>query len=278
MDRTVSAAHAGHDELLVARLYGGDVDEAERTRALELLADCEECAVLFADLGAIAGAVAAMTVPPRPRDFSLTEEDAARLRRGRRVWARVFGLGLRRSLGGSLAALGLAGVMFAGAASFLGVGGAALNAAPARVANAADQGSAAGPSGGEVPRQVALPPNFAATAAPAATEAPAPAASVEAQPSAATVSGPSAQDGGFGPQPQPTASPEAKAAGSGMPEAAAGPGGNDMGQRPTPQTEATSQGGVDARLIWLVGFGVLFAVGLALLLLPLILRSRRRAI
>jgi hypothetical protein len=63
-----------------------------------------------------------------------------------------------------------------------------------------------------------------------------------------------------------------------MPEAAAGPGGNDMGQRPTPQTEATSQGGVDARLIWLVGFGVLFAVGLALLLLPLILRSRRRAI
>jgi anti-sigma factor RsiW len=291
MDRTYSAAHASHDELLIARLYGGDVDEDERARALELMADCEECAALFADLGAIAAATEAMPVSPRPRDFRLTERDAARLHRGRRVWSGVFGLGLRRSLGGSLAALGLAGVLLTGAASFLGASGsgaASLMSDQGRIANGADQAaSTAGPSSGAVPGQVALPPNVAG-ATPAPTAAPAPTEDTQpsavssppeaAQPSAATVSGGSAQDGTSGSQPPPPASPPSKAAGSGGPETAVGAGGNEAGQGPTPQAEATTQGGVDARLIWLLGFGVLFAVGLALMLLPLIPRPRRRAV
>src|ERR1035437_9593595 len=78
MDRTPAATHAGHDEMLIVRLYGGDVDESERARALDLMVDCRECANLFADLGAIAEASAAMPVPPRPRDFALTDKDAPR--------------------------------------------------------------------------------------------------------------------------------------------------------------------------------------------------------
>ena len=67
-----ATAHANHDESLVVRLYGNDVDSEERSRALDLLAGCEECAALFADLGQIASATAALPVPERPRDFMLT--------------------------------------------------------------------------------------------------------------------------------------------------------------------------------------------------------------
>src|ERR1035437_10081176 len=138
MDRTTSASHPNHDEMLIARFYGGDVDDSERARAIELMVDCADCADLFADLGAISEASSAMPVPARPRDFTLTEEDAARLRSKRRAWKAIFGLGLRRSLGGSLAALGLAGLMLASAASLLGqttnVSLTSLNSAPERLA------------------------------------------------------------------------------------------------------------------------------------------------
>ena len=76
MHRT-APTHATHDELLLARLYGGDVDETERSRALDQMASCQDCADVFADLGAIAVATAALPTPPRPRDFTLTEADAS---------------------------------------------------------------------------------------------------------------------------------------------------------------------------------------------------------
>ena len=79
MDRTPLAAHAAHDELLIARLFGGDVSDVERASALDLMGECDECAALFVDLGDIAAATEALPVPARPRDFSLTAADAARL-------------------------------------------------------------------------------------------------------------------------------------------------------------------------------------------------------
>jgi hypothetical protein len=115
-----STTHRTHDESLVVRLYGGDVSEVERERALSLVADCDSCATLFADLGAIAMATAALPVPARPRDFTICAEDAELLRpapqRGR---AGILGLGRLRSLGGSLVALGLAGFVLIGGASVL---------------------------------------------------------------------------------------------------------------------------------------------------------------
>jgi anti-sigma factor RsiW len=152
-----STSHERHDPLLIARFYGGDVDERERERAVALVAACEECAALYADLGAIADATRLLPTPPRPRDFSLGEADAARLsrRRGRAGW--LGWLGIRRSMGGVLTAVGLIGVLVAGTASLLGPATAAqqsdrfaYNAATAAPANgqpgtAMEGGASAGP-------------------------------------------------------------------------------------------------------------------------------------
>lgn len=118
-----AATHSTHDELLLVRLYGGDVDERERSSALDQMASCEQCADLFADLGAISAATAALPVPPRPRDFTLTEADVAHL--GRRDIGRgIFDwLGRTRALGGSMVAAGVIGVVLIGAISAFAPGG-----------------------------------------------------------------------------------------------------------------------------------------------------------
>jgi hypothetical protein len=114
--------HVTHDELLVARLFGDDLHGPERAAALDQVAACAECAALLADLGAIATATAALPVPPRPRDFALTEADAARLRGRPRGLGRLLGLGARQSFGGALVALGLTGVILSAALSVLSGG------------------------------------------------------------------------------------------------------------------------------------------------------------
>jgi hypothetical protein len=126
MKRTATT-HATHDELLLARLYGGDVDERERSRALDQMASCAECADVFADLGAIAAATAALPTPPRPRDFMLTEAQAARLGRRSAGWAIFDRLGRTKALGGSMMAAGLAGIVLVGAISFFAPTAASLD-------------------------------------------------------------------------------------------------------------------------------------------------------
>ena len=127
MPRT-TATHATHDELLLARLYGSDVDERERGRALDQIASCRDCADLFADFGAIATATAALPVPPRPRDFKLTEADAARVGRRNAVWSIFDRLGRTKALGGAMMTAGLVGVVFVGALSVFAPGGSASTA------------------------------------------------------------------------------------------------------------------------------------------------------
>jgi anti-sigma factor RsiW len=114
-----ATAHANHDESLVVRLYGNDIDSEERSRALALVAGCEECAALYADLGSIAVATAALPAPARPRDFTLTPADATRLRASVPARRSSRWLGLTRQLGGAFAALGLAGVLISGALTAL---------------------------------------------------------------------------------------------------------------------------------------------------------------
>jgi len=142
MDRT-PAAHANHDELLLARLYGGDVDERERATALDLMAGCSECADFFADLGAIAAATVALPTPPRPRDFSLTEADAARLRR-RSAASSLFGLIERtRVIGRGMVAVGLAGaVLVVSVSAFLPGAGNSGHTVPTTAGAPAEDGSA----------------------------------------------------------------------------------------------------------------------------------------
>ncbi|MGC8633398.1 MAG: hypothetical protein ACP5VP_01820 [Candidatus Limnocylindrales bacterium] len=96
-------AHAAHDQLLVVRFVAGEVSEAEAAAARELLSSCPDCRLLAADLAAISRATADLPAPIRTRDFRISPEDAARLRRSRlRGW-------LSRLTGGLDGASGRAG-------------------------------------------------------------------------------------------------------------------------------------------------------------------------
>ena len=73
--------HALHDPLLIAQLAAGDPLEAAQHREAErLVSSCPACALLTADLGAIAAAVANEPMPRRRRDFRFDAERAAQLR------------------------------------------------------------------------------------------------------------------------------------------------------------------------------------------------------
>jgi hypothetical protein len=110
-----------HDPLLIAAFAAGDAEGADLERAQALVATCDECAALHHDLRAIASAMPATPAPARRRDFRLTPEQAAELRPSgwRRLLAPLAGprFAFAGPLGGSLAALGLAGILVVGAAS-----------------------------------------------------------------------------------------------------------------------------------------------------------------
>jgi hypothetical protein len=113
--------HAEHDPQLVAAFAAGDAEGADLERAQALVAGCTECALLHHDLRAIASSMPSLPAPTRTRDFRLGPEQAAALRPSgwRRLLAPLGGprFAFAVPLGGSLAALGLAGILVAGAAS-----------------------------------------------------------------------------------------------------------------------------------------------------------------
>lgn len=261
MDRTAPAAHASHDELLLARLYGGDLDELERADALTQMAECDECAALFADFGTIAGATAAMPVPTRPRDFSLTEDDAARLRRTVRARPAIFGAGLRRAFGGSLAALGLVGAVLTGSASLLGQA-----AAPA-------SNMALGDARQNVPVAAG-----AASQEDTAAWMESPAAKGSTVPLTPGSSVAELNGDGASPAPRPTGSGSTQTPGYEFGPATKDGGGLTDGNsdKTASSADQRNQGGMDSRLVWLIGFGLLFVVGLGIMVLPWAIGRRRR--
>ena len=115
---TLTAAHGGHDRLLIAATVGrGALAVAPPSLARALLAACTECARLHADLLALALALPIATTPARPRDFTLTAADAERLRpRGLRRWLALIGTSrdtITRPLAIGFTTLGLAGLLVA---------------------------------------------------------------------------------------------------------------------------------------------------------------------
>lgn len=267
MSRTTATPHSAHDELLIARLYADDVDAREREHALEMVSGCEACAALFADLAAIAEATAWLPVPPRPRDFALTEEDAARLRPRRGRLARLLGMGRKRSFGGALVALGFAGVVATSALSLLGGAGtsATLNAAQQEGRFAAQATAAPAvpayndASGNPIPAPSTAPVAVAASSAGVGKAA-------ETVPPTAGPTSPAANDQTTTPL---TLAPAGGVAGAGT--GALPPG----AQGSVGQPQATTQPGPDARLLVLLGSAAVLAIGLAVLLLPLIRRRTR---
>ena len=80
-------SHSHHDLTLVAALAADDLAGPGLTEARALVDACPDCADLHRDLRAIAAATRDLPAPARTRDFRLTEEQAARLRRG--GWRRL---------------------------------------------------------------------------------------------------------------------------------------------------------------------------------------------
>ena len=122
--------HAAHDPLQVAQAVDRD---ARLTPLLDL---CARCAGLYADLVALTAALPLSALPARPRSFTLTEEDARRLRPGgcRGWWSSVGSARdtVTRPLAIGITTLGLTGLLLTAAPSLLlGLGGAASSDAAA---------------------------------------------------------------------------------------------------------------------------------------------------
>ena len=123
-----STVHAGHDPLRVAEA----VDRA--ARLAPVLDLCARCVGLYVDLVALTTALPLSALPARPRTFTLTAEDARRLRPGGwRAWWSAVGSArdtLTRPLAIGITTLGLAGVLLtAGPTLVLGLGAAGSGAA-----------------------------------------------------------------------------------------------------------------------------------------------------
>jgi hypothetical protein len=178
------AAEAQDHAARIVALDAGDLAGAELTAAESLVGSCGGCAALADDLLAIRGAMTALPVLPRRRDYRLTAEDAARLRPSgwRRLidWLAAPGSTVR-PLATGLATLGVVGLLLTsgvpGMFSGFGSAGAAPVAAPAGpVEDAAGGGSGATELQGTYapPAASGAPdvfesgvPGLAATAAPA---------------------------------------------------------------------------------------------------------------
>lgn len=115
-----------HDEFLVARLAADDLVGREAGAANALTTECPACAQLLADLRAIASATATLPATRRPRDFRLSQADAARLRpAGWRRFVARFGapeLSFTRPLAMGLTTLGIAGLLLASLPAGFGLG------------------------------------------------------------------------------------------------------------------------------------------------------------
>lgn len=116
---TPSPDHASHDETLVASLVARplDLEPAASAAARASVERCDACRALHDDLVALALALPATSTPTRPRDFTLTDGDAARLRRsGWRGFLRRIGSArdtLTRPLAMGLTTMGIVGMLVA---------------------------------------------------------------------------------------------------------------------------------------------------------------------
>ena len=176
-------AEAQDHAALIVALDAGDLAGAERLAAESLAASCAGCAALADDLAAIRGAMTALPVVPRRRDYRLTTEDAARLRptgwRRLLEWLGAPGSAVR-PLATGLATLGVVGLLLtAGLPGLSGLGGAGA-ASPATAPERSVAGTVAPGESRDGEWRSPYAPTAAASGAPeqapglAATAAPAP--------------------------------------------------------------------------------------------------------
>jgi hypothetical protein len=126
------SAHAAHDLTIIAALAARtpDLSETQLSAARDQLAACNVCTDLLADLVTLQTVLPTTMTPARPRDFSLTPADAARLRsRGMRRILGFFGSArdnVSRPLAIGFTTLGIAGLLVAALPSMYTDGGATI--------------------------------------------------------------------------------------------------------------------------------------------------------
>jgi anti-sigma factor RsiW len=154
-----------------------DLSTADRASAEAALASCGACVDLFAELVAVSAAIPSAAIPARPRDFTLTAADAARLkRRGVRRWLAGIGSvrdGISFPLAMGLTTMGIAALLFATVpAALSGMGGAAAGAAPEVLSTVGAAIPQPAPATEDARAAASAAPSAAAAAAPAASAAP----------------------------------------------------------------------------------------------------------
>jgi hypothetical protein len=118
MQHFANPVHVDHDPTLIAGHAAGDLMDSQVSAASALLASCTDCADLHRDLVAISTATRALPRDARShRDFRLTAEQAASLRRG--SWLRALlrpfasAQSAARPLATAFTSLGVAGLLVA---------------------------------------------------------------------------------------------------------------------------------------------------------------------
>ena len=106
--------HVTHDVYVIAAAADRDADDTTRLAAERQVADCADCATLFADLQTISSGLASLPRSlPVSRDFRISPERASRLSRG--GWRRFLDGFSRaptlRPFASALTTLGLAGLV-----------------------------------------------------------------------------------------------------------------------------------------------------------------------
>ena len=162
------ADHARHDLSLIAGHAAGDLSASQRLEADSILASCSECTEVRHDLLAIAAATRVLPVlATAPRDFRLTAEQAARLRRGSwlRTLLRPFGAtrSAVRPLAAAFTTLGIAGLFVATAMPAVMGPAAAGTSGQERDSQTI---AAPGAGGGYVPQAAATDAAYAAQGSP----------------------------------------------------------------------------------------------------------------
>ena len=167
------ASDAEDHAALIVALDAGDLAGNELSRAAALATACAACATLRDDLAVIRGAMTALPVPPRRRDYRLTDEDAGRLSPS--GWRRLVGWlaapgSSVRPLATGLASLGVVGLLLTAGLPGLGSSASApLRAVGAPIENAEPYGAGDARNLGATYAPEAFP--SAAPAAVPATEA-----------------------------------------------------------------------------------------------------------
>lgn len=158
------ADHRSHDRLLMVRFASDDLAQEELPIARSLVARCEECSLLAADVRGISLATASLAAPRRPRDFRLSQE-AARQARGsivRRLMERLSAprLALLQPLGAAAVAIGF--VLVVVGMGLPAMGGAASVAEKSTTYSAANESPAAASPDQAAPAEGAAVPSTAA--------------------------------------------------------------------------------------------------------------------